>query len=120
MSGMLTQTNPKLTRDIFNRAKRCLIDNGIPHEEAETVLQALCYIIVDEETEHLMFNAQTEVNYLKDAGIAYAQIGDELEYRENAQISGPEPSKLSCGWDDDLCLYSTAELEEIEAAWNNE
>ena len=66
-----------------------------------------------------MFNAQTEARQLKDDGVTYAQIGKELEYRDNAQISNPEPGNLSCGWDDDLCLYSTAELEEIEAAWND-
>lgn len=31
------------------RAKQCLIDNGIEDDEAETVLQALCYILMDTE-----------------------------------------------------------------------
>lgn len=30
-------------------AKQCLIDNGIEDDEAETVLQALCYILMDTE-----------------------------------------------------------------------
>lgn len=35
----------------FDKAKQCLIDNGIEPDETETVLQALCYILLDEETE---------------------------------------------------------------------
>ena len=40
-----------LTRETFNKAKQCLIDNGIEADEAEIVLQALCYILLNEETE---------------------------------------------------------------------
>ncbi len=35
-------------------AEKCLIDNGIEEDEAETVLQALCYILIDEEIEDYM------------------------------------------------------------------
>lgn len=31
------------------RAKQCLIDNGVERDEAGTVLQALCYILLDTE-----------------------------------------------------------------------
>ena len=40
-----------MTQEIFNKAKQCLIDNGIERDEADVVLQALCYILLDEETE---------------------------------------------------------------------
>lgn len=40
-----------VTQDKFNKAKQCLIDNGIEANEANIVLQALCYILMDEETE---------------------------------------------------------------------
>ena len=40
-----------LTQEDFNKAKQCLIDNGIEADEADVVLQALCYILLDEETE---------------------------------------------------------------------
>ena len=40
-----------ITKKTFDKAKQCLIDNGIEFDEAETVLQALCYILLDEETE---------------------------------------------------------------------
>ena len=40
-----------ITKERFDKAKQCLIDNGIYTDEAETVLQALCYILCDEETE---------------------------------------------------------------------
>lgn len=33
----------------INSALQCLIDNGIDEDEAETVLQALGYILLDEE-----------------------------------------------------------------------
>lgn len=40
-----------LTQEKFNKAKQCLIDNRIETDEANIVLQALCYILLDEETE---------------------------------------------------------------------
>ena len=40
-----------MTREVFKKAKQCLIDNGIEVDEAEVVLQALCYILLNEETE---------------------------------------------------------------------
>ena len=40
-----------LTQETFNKAKQCLIDNSIEADEAEIVLQALCYILLNEETE---------------------------------------------------------------------
>ena len=43
-----------VTQETFNRAKQCLVDNGIGQGEAETVLNALCYILMDEETEQFM------------------------------------------------------------------
>lgn len=35
--------------DRIQKALQCLIDNGIPEDEAECVLQALGYILLDEE-----------------------------------------------------------------------
>lgn len=35
--------------DKIEKAIQCLIDNGIPEDEAECVLQALGYILLDEE-----------------------------------------------------------------------
>ena len=40
-----------ITQEKFNKAKQCLIDNGIEPDEADIVLQAICYILMDEETE---------------------------------------------------------------------
>lgn len=34
---------------LIRKAEQCLIDNGIEADEAETVLQALGYILLDEE-----------------------------------------------------------------------
>ena len=42
-----------VTQDKFNKAKQYLIDNGIEANEADIVLQALCYILIDEETEQI-------------------------------------------------------------------
>lgn len=46
-----------MLKDYFNAhrqsclesARQCLIDNGIETDEVETVLQALCYILLNEE-----------------------------------------------------------------------
>jgi hypothetical protein len=68
---------------------------------------------------YLMFNAKTEAAKLKADKITFEQVGNELDYRKNAGISSPEPGKICCGWDDDLCEYTTAELEATESAWDN-
>lgn len=47
--------NPVLEEELIHtkqrlvRAKQCLIDNGVERDEAGTVLQALCYILLDTE-----------------------------------------------------------------------
>ena len=38
-----------ITKTQINKAMQCLIDNGIDEDEACTVLQALGYILLDEE-----------------------------------------------------------------------
>ena len=48
-----------ITKIKFDKAKQCLVDNGIETDEAETVLQALCYILCDEETEQ-QFHSETD------------------------------------------------------------
>ena len=40
-----------MNQEKFDSAVRCLMDNGIDEREAYVVLQALCYILVDEEIE---------------------------------------------------------------------
>ena len=35
----------------YDKAQQCLIDNGIPQDEAFIILQALCYILLDKEIE---------------------------------------------------------------------
>lgn len=47
----MISTTPIVTRSKYIKAMQCLEDNGIEREEAEEVLQALCYILCDEETE---------------------------------------------------------------------
>lgn len=42
-------TGIKPTNDVLQKAKRCLRDNGIEEDECATVLQALCYILLDVE-----------------------------------------------------------------------
>lgn len=41
----------KYQKERVDLATKCLIDNGIETDEAETVLEALCYILMDEEIE---------------------------------------------------------------------
>lgn len=38
-----------LTPEKLEAANRCLMDNGIEPDDCETVLQALCYILLDVE-----------------------------------------------------------------------
>ena len=40
-----------VTKEKYNKAKQCLLDNGINQDEVNIILQALCYILCDEETE---------------------------------------------------------------------
>ncbi len=40
-----------VTQEKYDKAKQCLIDNDIELDEADIVLQALYYILCDEETE---------------------------------------------------------------------
>ena len=72
-----------------------------------------------EKRKPLIFDANADAAHLKNNGVTFEQIGEELEYRGNANITEPEPDCHTCGWDDALCEYSTAELEEIMSAWDN-
>jgi hypothetical protein len=47
-------TITSVTQSKFDAAKKCLADNGIEKDETDTVLQALCYILLDIETEQFM------------------------------------------------------------------
>lgn len=40
-----------ITKEKYDKAKQCLLDNGIDQNEVNIVLQALCYILCNEETE---------------------------------------------------------------------
>lgn len=40
-----------ITKEKYDKAKQCPIDNGIESNEEDIVLQALCYILCDKETE---------------------------------------------------------------------
>ena len=40
-----------ITKEKYDKAKQCLLDNGIDQDEVDIILQALCYILCDEETE---------------------------------------------------------------------
>ena len=45
-----------MTQQKFDAAVQCLKDNGIEADEAETVCQALCYILTDKETAQYFAN----------------------------------------------------------------
>ena len=38
-----------IAEDAIMKAEKCLVDNGIDPDEAQTVLQAIGYILLDEE-----------------------------------------------------------------------
>ena len=90
-----------MLKDYFNAhrqsclksARQCLIDNGIETDEAETVLQALCYILLNEEIQE---NEPSNVKVLpktssvKNDGYAYlnrAIIVDGCEAIETIAVS---------------------------------
>lgn len=45
---------PIVTAEKYAKLRQCLLDNGIPEDEADTVTQAVCYIVSGEETEQFM------------------------------------------------------------------
>lgn len=47
----LNFNDTKYQKERVNLAIKCLIDNGIEDDEAETVLEALCYILMDADIE---------------------------------------------------------------------
>ena len=50
MSNIVVEKeNLRITLKAIKAAENCLIDNGIEADEAQTVLQALGYILIDEE-----------------------------------------------------------------------
>ena len=46
---IVEKENLRITSKTIKAAENCLIDNGIEADEAQTVLQALGYILIDEE-----------------------------------------------------------------------
>lgn len=46
---MIKLHKTKITKTDIKKAEKCLIDNGIDKDEADVVLQALGYILLDEE-----------------------------------------------------------------------
>ena len=46
---IVEKENLRITSKAIKAAENCLIDNGIEADEAEIVLQALGYILIDEE-----------------------------------------------------------------------
>ena len=46
---VIEKKNLRITSKAIKAAENCLIDNGIETDEVEIVLQALGYILIDEE-----------------------------------------------------------------------
>ena len=53
------------------------------------------------------------ISDLKNAGVTLEQLSEELDYIERNVITEARE-----GWDDDLYLYSTEELEDAEELWD--
>ena len=56
---------------------------------------------------------ETIIPNLKNAGVTLDQLSEELDYRDRNGITEARE-----GWDDDLYLYSTEELEDAEELWD--
>lgn len=70
----------KITRSMVRGAEKVLVDNGIDPSEAETVLQALGYVLLDKE----LYSGQTEV-------IDCTEI-DPFDYERDHQEFAKAPS----------------------------
>lgn len=70
----------KITRAMVRGAEKVLVDNGIDPSEAETVLQALGYVLLDQE----LYSKQTEV-------IECTEI-DPFDYERDHQEFAKTPS----------------------------
>ena len=97
-----------LTQETCNKAKQCLIDNGIEVDEAEIVLQALCYILLNEETEQY-FEEERQMNkYPKDFTTIPADIREAIT-KELKESIDATPILICClsnhPEDDYLFLY---------------
>lgn len=46
---IITFVNTSISANDIERAEGVLIDNGIPEDEASTVLQAIGYVLIDSE-----------------------------------------------------------------------
>ena len=80
----------------IKKAIQCLIDNGIEKDEAEVVLQALGYILLDEELfdtkeESEMKNVVTSqtkmiITNLRHRGVSKEEIKAEVKYRRKTLL----------------------------------
>ena len=49
LPNIVAEVNVLITEENLRKAEKVLIDNGIDEDEAETVLQAIGYTLLDEE-----------------------------------------------------------------------
>lgn len=57
-----------ISKEAIKKAERCLVDNGIEPDEAQTVLQALGYILMDQELypdKEVDFDVRNETKFYK-------------------------------------------------------
>lgn len=52
IEGGICSRKHNISKKKLEDALRCLVDNGIDKDESKTVLQALCYILLDEEIDN--------------------------------------------------------------------
>ena len=79
----------EIIKSNFIAGCRVLIDNGIEYDEAQTVMQALCYVMFDTETEQFMednfCSCQVCKHLYKACGSGYEKctIHEDCKYFEN-------------------------------------
>lgn len=70
-----------IMRDSFIAGCRVLIDNGIEIDKAETVLQALCHVMLDTETEPFMTDVSHPFPCCQNCTNVHA-VCNETNYRQ--------------------------------------
>ena len=72
-----------ITGESFMAGCRVLIDNGVEIDEAETVLQALCYVMFDTETEQFMTDPEQPFPCCQNCADFQSECGEVTYHRCN-------------------------------------
>lgn len=73
------------------------------------IQNTFCLVLSANQGNSQKYKAASNVQQMKRDGITFAEIQEELEYRDKAAIG--------CRWNDNLFEYSYSELKDIANLW---